>query len=253
MTSERQIAANRRNSRRSCGPRSAGGKFFASRNALRHGLAAITHRPPSPTREVALFAEALCGEARDPELVKYALEIAQEEQVLRAIREQQRAAVERLRDTKARALAKGDNSLKLAKARMREFEEAHAELMERRKMLIEKHKDQLQPPLNDEELGWLFAGRLGTILLDEAERLGGTYPTHWIVITDDDLRDLPGERGDTDAIEAAAPDLLRLDRYERRARARQNRAIRAFINTQLSKAIGGGTATSERSDAAGAA
>ena len=40
MTSKRQIAANRRNARRSTGPKSAAGKASSSANALRHGLAA---------------------------------------------------------------------------------------------------------------------------------------------------------------------------------------------------------------------
>src|SRR4051812_39298151 len=39
MTSSAKIAANRRNARRSTGPRSAAGKARARRNALRHGLA----------------------------------------------------------------------------------------------------------------------------------------------------------------------------------------------------------------------
>jgi hypothetical protein len=42
MTSESKIAANRRNGRKSRGPRTAAGKSIASRNALRHGFAAAT-------------------------------------------------------------------------------------------------------------------------------------------------------------------------------------------------------------------
>ena len=40
MATKRQIAANRRNARRSTGPRTAAGKAASSANALRHGLAA---------------------------------------------------------------------------------------------------------------------------------------------------------------------------------------------------------------------
>ena len=39
MASEKQIAANRANALKSCGPRGVGGKARASRNAIRHGLA----------------------------------------------------------------------------------------------------------------------------------------------------------------------------------------------------------------------
>lgn len=39
MTSERQIAANRRNARKSTGPTSQGGRDRAARNSFKHGLA----------------------------------------------------------------------------------------------------------------------------------------------------------------------------------------------------------------------
>ncbi len=39
MASHRQIEANRRNAKRSTGPKTAAGKTTSSRNALRHGLA----------------------------------------------------------------------------------------------------------------------------------------------------------------------------------------------------------------------
>src|SRR5260370_30377070 len=40
MVSEKQLEANRQNARKSTGPRSAEGKFRASRNAVKHGLTA---------------------------------------------------------------------------------------------------------------------------------------------------------------------------------------------------------------------
>ena len=40
MTTERQIAANRANAKRSTGPKSRAGKARASQNAYRHGLTA---------------------------------------------------------------------------------------------------------------------------------------------------------------------------------------------------------------------
>ena len=56
MTSARKVAANRRNSCKSCGPRTAAGKAIASRNALRHGLSAIVNRQATPSAEIERLA-----------------------------------------------------------------------------------------------------------------------------------------------------------------------------------------------------
>src|SRR6478672_472838 len=98
MTSERQIAANRLNGRKSRGPRTTAGKSTASRNALRHGLAAIGRRQPIETADLERLAKALCRNDDDPTLYKQAVVIASHELVLRAISAQQIAVVERLRD-----------------------------------------------------------------------------------------------------------------------------------------------------------
>ena len=45
------------------------------------------------------------------------------------------------------------------------------------------------------------------------------------------------ERDEFAALEEAAPDLIRLDRYERRAWSRQKRVIRDFMNMKLMRAI----------------
>jgi hypothetical protein len=92
MSSERRIAANRKNGR-SSGPRTKAGKIRASRNALRHGLAVISHDQSIPSGEIARLAKALCGDDSDPALLAQAQVIAQNAMVLRAIREQQTAVV----------------------------------------------------------------------------------------------------------------------------------------------------------------
>ena len=129
MTSERKIAANRRNARKSRGPRGAAGKSIASRNALRHGLAAITHHRSVSASEIEGFAKAICGDDADPSLFAQALVIADNELVLRAIAAQKVAVVERLRERSAIALAKGDNSLALAKARFLKCQQGYDELV----------------------------------------------------------------------------------------------------------------------------
>ena len=120
MTSNRKIAANGRNSSKACGPRTAAGKSDASRNALRHGLAAITHREPLPSLEIEEFARALCSDDTDPAAFAQAVKIAENEMALRAIRAQQVAVIERLRDPYLVPFVKKDNSLQLGMARYME-------------------------------------------------------------------------------------------------------------------------------------
>jgi hypothetical protein len=59
MASERQIAANRRNAKKSSGPRSVDGKARSRRNALRHGLSITSRAIPAFRQDVMLLARAL--------------------------------------------------------------------------------------------------------------------------------------------------------------------------------------------------
>src|SRR5262245_37177102 len=52
MTSEARIEANRRNAKKSTGPRTEAGKRKSSQNALKHGLTAVTAAPPAAPGEV---------------------------------------------------------------------------------------------------------------------------------------------------------------------------------------------------------
>jgi hypothetical protein len=151
MTSERQIEANRRNGRKSRGPCSVVGKSTSSRNALRHGLASVTHSQPVSPEVIEGFAKALCGNDENPALFEQARIIGKNELVLRAIGAQQLAVVERLRDPSATALAKGDSRLKKARARFRKGQVAFDELVALRDRLLEKYKDELPPPIRSEQ------------------------------------------------------------------------------------------------------
>ena len=55
MTSDRKVAANRRNSQKSTGPKTPSGKAIASMNALKHGLCA--RKPLIPGENEADFAQ----------------------------------------------------------------------------------------------------------------------------------------------------------------------------------------------------
>ena len=62
MATERQREANRRNAARSTGPRTAGGKKRASKNAFKHGLAISISSDPAKSAEIARLAAVLVGE-----------------------------------------------------------------------------------------------------------------------------------------------------------------------------------------------
>jgi len=62
MTNERKNSANRRNAKRSTGPKSREGKRRASGNALRHGLAAMMHGSVH-TEQVRTLALKVCDES----------------------------------------------------------------------------------------------------------------------------------------------------------------------------------------------
>jgi hypothetical protein len=85
MTSSRQRDANRRNARRSTGPRTAAGKAAARLNARRHGLAVPLRSEPGADKEIERLADAIAGARSD--LMDLARRIAEADLELRRIRQ----------------------------------------------------------------------------------------------------------------------------------------------------------------------
>jgi hypothetical protein len=110
MTSEKKIAANRTNARKSRGPRTASGKRRVSRNALRHGLAAMKQFDPMLPQDIELIAKAMCADDPNPLLFEQALVVAENELVLRCVRAEGVGVIERLRDVTARRQSPCDKS-----------------------------------------------------------------------------------------------------------------------------------------------
>jgi hypothetical protein len=77
MTSERRLAANRRNARASTGPKTAAGKACAARNARRHGLAVPIGADPVLGAQAEAFAREIVGDEASPQLRALARAIAE--------------------------------------------------------------------------------------------------------------------------------------------------------------------------------
>ena len=173
MATDRQIAANRRNARKSTGPRSATGKQRSRRNAYRHGLSA-----------------GICfGEK---EIEKLAKEVA--------------------------VVDAGPEELSVA----RQYARAELQLCQIRRTIwtlvnwtrtFGTTKIRIDPPL--------LSGRdLDTwAKIFEASDRFLKPPDPEVTMPEDE-----GERT-TEAVVRAAPELMRLIRYERRAAASRNRAV----------------------------
>jgi len=95
MANKRQIAANRRNARKSTGPRSGGGKNRSSRNAYRHGLTVSITSSEGLAKQLDKLAREIAGDTEDPILLERARAIAQAELDLARVRRAKVALIER--------------------------------------------------------------------------------------------------------------------------------------------------------------
>src|SRR5262245_3005434 len=97
MVSERQIAANRRNARKSTGPRSGAGRKRASRNAYRHGLTLSIASTAAFAKQLDTLVREIAGDTEDAILLERARALAQAELDLARVRRAKVALIERAR------------------------------------------------------------------------------------------------------------------------------------------------------------
>jgi hypothetical protein len=95
MASERQIAANRRNARKSTGPRSGAGKNRASRNAYRHGLTLSITSTAEYAKQLDKLVREIAGDSKDAIVLERARAIAQAELDLARVRRAKVSLIER--------------------------------------------------------------------------------------------------------------------------------------------------------------
>jgi hypothetical protein len=208
MTSAKKVAANRINGRKSRGPRTGAGKARASRNARRHGLAAVNNKDPAMAGRVKQMVDAICQGDDDPLLREQAVAIAESQLWLDCVKAEKLALIERLRDPTAFTLALNIR-LARARARMRLFDVA----------------DRQQKIIDDLITKTKAAGRD-----PEREPLPPHIEAAW---PRPSFRSEDVERDEHEALREGIEDLVRLLRYERRAWSRRKRAVRAFMAIKL--------------------
>lgn len=77
MISARKAESNRVNAQASTGPKTAGGKARAARNARRHGLSLSILADPAHVAEVDYLAHEIAGEGAFPEILELARPVAE--------------------------------------------------------------------------------------------------------------------------------------------------------------------------------
>jgi hypothetical protein len=211
MTSERKILANQINGKKSRGPQSWAGKMRVRYNAARHGLSTIHQFNPVYADEIADLAKRFCeGLEEYPDLVEQAILIAEGTVVLRYVRLEQAATIDRFRDPSAVDLKRPGGTVAQARARLKELDDADEELtrLEDVAEATSESAAEVHVPAN---------GKLARLPETERGRM-------W---------EKPKERDEDEAICAALPVLKRLSRYERRAWSRRNRALRRFMEIEI--------------------
>jgi len=190
MASERQIAANRLNARKSTGPRSRAGKRRASRNAYRHGLASSRKPDAATARKLDQLARQIAGDSNSEIILELARSAAEAELDLARVRLASVALINRVSafgaiDPFSDELAKDKAKWQRLRAELRHFKARLSGAAP-------------QSPVQD--------------FIDSAENMPTQQPERTV-----------------EAVRRALPELVKLDRYQVRAASRRNRAIKEII------------------------
>jgi hypothetical protein len=190
MASERQIAANRLNARKSTGPLSRAGKRRTSRNAYRHGLASSRKPDAATARKLDQLARQIAGDSDSEIILELARSAAEAEFDLARVRLASVALINRVSafgaiDPFFDELAKDKAKWQRLQAELRHFKARLSGAAP-------------QSPVQD--------------LIDSTENMPTREP----------------ERT-AEAVRRALPELVKLNRYQVRAASRRNRAIKEIF------------------------
>jgi len=86
MASEKQISANRANALKGRGPRSVGGKARASKNATRHGLAAIIWKQASAVSSIEQLTQLFRADGYSEQNARLAAVVEYQTKSIRSVR-----------------------------------------------------------------------------------------------------------------------------------------------------------------------
>jgi hypothetical protein len=159
-------------------------------------LSTINRANAAYAEEVARLTDALCEGSNDPLLREHAAVIAECDLVLRHVRAEQAAALERLQDATAAPLGKAGASLAPARA-----------LSAQMQLIVEEHSQ--------------YPGVLFPTGVDPDSFASRPPPPR--------LWRRPDPRPPSEAFQLALPELRKLERYARRAWSRKKKAVRAFL------------------------
>jgi hypothetical protein len=207
MASERQIAANRLNARKSTGPLSRAGKRRSSRNAYRHGLASSRKADAATARKLDQLARQIAGDSNSEIILELARSAAEAELDLARVRLASVALINRVSafgaiDPFSDELAKDKAKWQRLRAELRHF---RAEL---------RHFKACQPQ---------HRKALCKILYRDGR--------HAALVEEDFTENMPAQEPErtAEAVRRALPELVKLNRYQVRAASRRNRAIKEII------------------------
>jgi hypothetical protein len=186
VASEPQIAANRRNGRKSTGPRSRGGKKRVSGNAYRHGLTLSIGSSTAFAKQLEQLARKIAGDTKDEVILQYARAVAQAELDLARVRRAKVALIQRVSALGA---------------------------------LVDEGPEILAGSVR-EHIRFLKAVLRGEAALPEPINPAATMPPK------------EPERS-AEAVRRVLPELIKLDRYERRASTRRDQAVRDIATGRI--------------------